>query len=49
MTKKELAEKAIAFTLALQQVRREDLSEEDLIALSGLLQELQEMLAREGS
>lgn len=45
----DFTERAIAFTVLLQTLRREDLSEEDLIALQGLLHELQQMLIVRGT
>lgn len=44
----DFTERAISFTVLLKTLRKEDLSEEDLIALAGLLQELQEMLNTRG-
>ena len=41
----DFTERATAFTKLLKPLHREELSEEDLVALAGLLQELQEMLS----
>ena len=45
----DFTERATAFTKLLKSLSKEDLTEEDLVALAGLLQELQEMLSERGT